>query len=129
MAERLYRAPEKKTSEGSRLTLEGYAIRMRMFRSEYTGRDHTGRKTYRGIHEYRTDNGTFSPEVWKLKTMEAITAAGETALLDELKAYCRENCAWLHRETEIQEHAMQCLVSRAYLHWNDFMKEKEIIWM
>lgn len=106
------------------MKLEGYAIHCRMHRGERTGKDSSGRNVYKYITEYKTDNGTFVPEKWKEKTMKAIMAAGEMELLEKIKNYCRKHCAWLHKESELQEYAMECLVSRSYLYWNDFLKEE-----
>lgn len=79
-----------------------------------------GGKIYGFREIYKTKIGDFSPEKWRETVRKAIEDAGETELLEEIKQHCREHCAWLHKEADIEEHSMECLVSRAYLHWKDF---------
>ena len=102
--------------------IEGYAIHYTIHRSEQTGVDARGRKIYRYITEYKTDNGIFEPGEWKQKTMDAIRAAEETEILEKIKQYCKKHCFWLRKETELEEYAMDCLVHRSYLKWNNFKK-------
>lgn len=110
------------------MCLEEYRIGLRMGRSEFAGYDSTGRKQYRYIHEYETKKGRFSPEKWKEITMKAIVEADAVELLERIKAYCSKHCAWLRKRNEIEEYAIDCLCSRAYLYWEDFEQET-IIWM
>lgn len=129
MAGQIYGNAEENRIKGSRMKLEGYAIRLRISRCQSGGKGPDGRVIRYMIHEYKTDNGTFSPETWKEEVMAAITEAGETELFENLKNYCRKHCAWLHKESEVHEYAMEILVSRSYLHWEDFKEYIEIIWM
>lgn len=39
------------------------------------------------------------------------------------RANCREHCAWLKTEKDIENHAIDCLLSKAYEHWKDFPKQ------
>lgn len=108
--------------------IEEYRIGIRMNRSHFDGYDSTGRKKYRYIQEYETEKGKFSPEKWKEVVRKAIVEEDKTELLERIKAYCGEHCAWLHKRDEIEEYAMECLCSEAYLYWEDFEQET-IIWM
>lgn len=111
------------------MCLEEYRIGLRMGRSEFAGYDNiTGKKQYRYIYEYETKKGRFSPEKWKEITMKAIVDADAVELLERIKVYCSKHCAWLRKKNEIEEYAMNCLCSRAYLHWEDF-EQDTIIWM
>ena len=108
--------------------VEDYVILTKLHRPYEQGRDRTGRKIMGLQILYRTAGaGELSPEAWKKQTLAEIEKAGETELLQQLIDYCRKHCAWLHKEKELHEYAMECLVSRSYLYWTDF--QKEIIWM
>lgn len=114
--------------------LEQYRIRIRIGRAERTGqyeitRRGTRREITRLVERYETPDGTFLPEEWKKRAMAAIEAEGEIELLESIKEYCRAHCAWLHKEKEIEEYAMECLCSRAYRAWKDFENTETIIWM
>lgn len=89
-------------------------------RSYVKGHDKRGKKEYGFKETYRTKAGDFSPEEWRKTVLQAIEDAGETDLLEHIKEHCRENCAWLHKEKDIEEYSMECLVGRAYPHWKDF---------
>lgn len=110
------------------MCLEDYKINLRIGRSYSTGYNHAGRKQYRYVQEYETNKGRFPPEKWKEITMKAIVEADAVGLLEKIKAYCSVHCAWLCKEDEIEEYAMECLCSRAYLYWEEFEQET-IIWM
>lgn len=79
---------------------------------------------------YKTSVGTFPSQEWRDKAMEAVEAAGEITLLEAVKDHCRKYCAWLHKESDIEEYALECMTHRSYLHWDDFQtKEKEIFFI
>lgn len=114
--------------------LEDYAINMRISRAEWAGRyelTSSGKRkevtVYREL--YRTNAGELYPEEWKRRVRKQIEKEDQTDLLKKIKQHCREHCAWLRKESEIEEYAMQCLCSRAYEYWTDFKNELEIIWM
>lgn len=110
------------------MDLEDYSIQLRMGRSHFTRHYNTGGKQYRYVEEYKTNKGIFSQEKWKEVVMKAIVEADAVELLEKIKTYCRKNCAWLRKEGEIEEYAMDCLCSRTYLHWENF-EQGTIIWM
>lgn len=99
--------------------LNDYRFR-RLGRSYVKGHDKRGKKEYGFKETYRTKVGDFSPEDWRKTVLQAIEDAGEMDLLEDIKEHCRENCAWLHKEKDIEEYSMECLVGRSYLHWKDF---------
>ena len=114
--------------------LEDYQIQIRIGGAEGTGRyEITRRGTRREItkftERYQTPAGVFLTERWKEKALESIETEGEKELLESIKEYCRAHCAWLHKEKEIEEYAINCLCSRAYRHWEDFESTETIIWM
>ncbi len=69
---------------------------------------------------YETDLGELLPEEWRKQVMAAVGENGKTDLLEQIKDHCRKHCAWLHKEEEIEEYALECLVDEAYLYWKDF---------
>lgn len=77
---------------------------------------------------YKTDAGEFEPEQWRERALREIESEGQTELLNKITAHVRTHCAWLCRETEIIDYAMDCLCSGAYQAWEDF-GERTIIWM
>lgn len=114
--------------------VEDYQIQIQTGRAEGTGRyEFTRRGTRKEITKfvdrYQTPAGIFLPEEWREKALEAIEKEGEKELLENIKERCREQCAWLHSEKEIEEHAIKCLCSRAYRYWEDFESTETIIWM
>lgn len=114
--------------------IEDYRIKSRVGRSEGTGiyeytRLGTRREKSRYVERYVTQAGTFLPEEWKKRAGADIEVEGELALLERVKDYCREHCAWLHTESDLEEYAIDCTCSRAYRHWNDFEGTETIIWM
>ena len=115
--------------------LEQYAIRLRTIshvRNELHT-DRNGRPKWKSKCQemYKTDAGEFLPVAWRETVRKKIMEEGKTQLLEQIKDHCRSHCVWLKNENEIEEHAMECLCSRAYLYWTDFEAEEmeEIIWM
>lgn len=110
--------------------VEEYAIKQRTVRSYPKGEEvFRGRpkKTYEIRETYQTNAGEFEIDEWRKEIREAIEKSGENELLERIKQHCRENCAWLHKEEDIEEYAMSCLASRAYRYWNDFDNQEEYI--
>lgn len=111
------------------MKVEDYAINTRIGRAEPTGtyeitRRGTRRAVLKYVSRYETNAGTFLPEEWKEKALEAIKEAGELDLLENIKDHCREQCAWLKKEKDVEEYAVQCLCNRAYQYWDDFSTRK-----
>lgn len=84
------------------------------------GRSGRPKRVYGYEEVYKTNVGDLKKEDWISKTREIVEVAGETQLLEDIKVHCRENCAWLHKEPDIEEHALECLVRRSYKHWEGF---------
>lgn len=114
--------------------VEDYRIRMRTGRAEGTGgyeitKRGIRREITKFVERYETAAGIFLPDEWMKKALGAIEAEGEMSLLESIKEYCRNHCAWLYKEKEVEEYAIDCLCSRAYRHWDDFESTETIIWM
>ena len=93
------------------------------FRSEFIGKDQSGRKQYRGISFKKTQFGDIEDCNYYPLAKELIILAGKKKLLETIKDHCRENCAWLKTENDIENHAIDCLLSKAYEYWKDFPKQ------
>lgn len=93
------------------------------FRSEFIGKDQSGRKQYRGISFKKTQFGSIEDINYYPLMKEFIEIAGKSELLKTVKDYCREHCAWLKTENDIENHAIDCLLSKAYEYWKDFPKQ------
>ena len=93
------------------------------FRAEFIGKDKTGRKQYRGISYKKTLFGDIEDCHYYSLVKELITLAGKSELLKTVKDYCREHCAWLKTENDIENHAIDCLLLKAYEYWKDFPKQ------
>lgn len=105
--------------------MEDYRIRLRLGRAEPTGTyELTRRGTKRPISKfmttYQTDAGDIKQSEWIGIAKELIHTAGSDELLEVIKEYCSKHCAWLHTKEDIEEHSVECLLSRAYRHWEEF---------
>lgn len=106
--------------------IEKYDIRLRTGRGEETKelelmRNGKYRKKVVFLEFYQTKGGeTLFPDDWRKKALEAARADGLLDLLEALKEYCRTHLAWLHKEEEVEEHALECLAGGSYLYWDDF---------
>ena len=72
---------------------------------------------------YKTDVGELSPEEWRVKLSEAIVNDKESDVLEVIIDHCREHCAWLHKEADIIDYAVEILASRAFLCGNECWKD------
>lgn len=81
------------------------------FRSEFIGKDQSGRKQYRGISFKKTQFGSIEDINYYPLMKEFIEIAGKSELLKTVKDYCREHCAWLKTENDIENHAIDCLIT------------------
>lgn len=103
--------------------VEDFKFASNNFRSEFIGKDQAGRKQYRGISFKRTLFGDIEDCIYYPLVKELITFAGKRELLETIKDHCRENCAWLKTENDVENHAIDCLLSKAYEHWKGFPKQ------
>ena len=102
-------------------------IHAREYRQEPTG-SYTINRNGRRVPvthcvEYVTTNNAGRMPLcnWLQLTRDAIAAEGKQELFERIKEHCRTHCAWLHKETELEEYSLSCLSSGAYEHWEDFM--------
>lgn len=116
--------------------IEDYAIRINNFRMVPTGNfEITNRGTKKDILEgasfYTTALGEFPQKQWKEAALAEIEKCGELGTLERVRSHVRENCAWLQKESEIEEYAIECHCNRAYLHWPEWREDtgNTIIWM
>ena len=110
---------------------DDYKILIRIGRGASTGLYETnrnGRKKsiMKYVVTYETPIGSFTPEIWKKKTMEKIKTENKLELWGKIKQYCKKNCAWLGTESSLEEHAIDCLCNRAYKYWEDFKESEDV---
>ncbi len=103
--------------------IEDFKAKSNNFRTEFIGKDNTGRKRYRPISFKKTLFGSIEDINYYPLMKEFIEIAGKSELLKTVKDYCREHCAWLKTENDIENHAIDCLLSKAYEYWKDFPKQ------
>ncbi|MCD8104489.1 MAG: hypothetical protein LUF35_05700 [Lachnospiraceae bacterium] len=111
--------------------IEDYDIRMRNFRMVPTGNfeiTRNGKKVEirKGRDIYATAKGEFLPKEWKDAALAEIERCGEMDILHAIEHHVRENCVWLHKESEIEEYAIECHCCRAYLHWPEWQENAGI---
>lgn len=107
--------------------IEDYKILLRTGQAMPTGRyEKTRIGTMRQITEfvetYKTPSGELRKNEWYEKLHMAIIEEGETELFMKIKEHCREQCAWLHSEREIEEYSMEILAGRNYKAWKEFKR-------
>lgn len=103
--------------------IEDFRSASNSFRAEFIGKDQTGRKQYRGISFKKTLFGDIEDCNYYSLMKELIILAGKKELLEAIKDHCRENCVWLKTENDIENYAIDCLLSKAYEHWKGFPKQ------
>ena len=108
--------------------VELYAIRLSIGSAMPTGayeitRRGNRRQVTKYSEVYKTDAGELSPEQWRMELSRAIEAGGESDVLEVIKEHCREHCAWLHKESDILDYAMDILASRVFLCGNECWKD------
>lgn len=87
-------------------------------------------KRYEYVETYKTKAGDLTPGEWRKRALLEIEMEGKMGLLERIKQHCREKCAWIHKDDEVEVHAIECLCSGAYRHWEDFdFEDDTIIWM
>ena len=112
-------------------TTDDYKILIRVGRGASTGLYETNRNGRKKLIMkytvmYETPIGSFTPEIWKKKAMEAIKTENKLELLGKIKQYCKKNCVWLMTEGSLEEHAINCLCNRAYEYWEDFKESEDL---
>lgn len=86
------------------------------------GKDRNGRKITESAEYFDTELGRMEIGKWYAAVKEAAEADGLTDLLEAIKEHCRQHCAWLKKETDVEHYALECLVEGAYNYWPDFVK-------
>lgn len=112
------------------VSISDYAIKHRVGRSESTGSKYTtrfGNTRHKYVFKefYQTNTGKFTRDRWLEVTRQIVENIQETKLLEEIKDYVKNNCYWLKTPDEVEEYAINCLASGAYMYWNDF-KDKRV---
>ena len=101
------------------------SINAREFRAVPTGNWITTRNGKRKMEtegkEYiSTKHGKIEVSEWFRYMENAIENEGKQELLKKIEAYVKQHCAWLHKDKEIHEYALECLSDAAYLYWPEF---------
>ena len=106
------------------------AIRLRCHRAEISGKGSIGHREARYVTWYETAwNRILSPAEWLGLAEDAIEREGKQELLKKIEDHCKTNCAWIKKETELHEYAVDALCSRSYEHWDGFTRgEGERTW-
>lgn len=91
-----------------------------IFRTLCLGKDSSGRRIFKGISYKKTIFGEIENSVWYKLAKQIIIISGNEQFLERVKDYCREHCAWMHKEQEIEEYAIECVMNEAYMAWEDF---------
>ena len=100
-------------------------IHAREYRQEPTGSytiNRNGRRVpvTHSVEYCQTIAGKIPLDKWVKLMRDVIAAEGKQELFEQIKEHCRTHCAWLHKETELEEYSLSCLSSHAYEHWEDF---------
>lgn len=74
--------------------------------------------------------GMITLEEWRGRVRKAIEENDDDGLFEAIKTHCREHCAWLRKEADVENHALECLVNGAYEAWEErgefsYSKEEE----
>ena len=104
--------------------VELYRVQYRIGTSMPTGtyeitRRGTRREVTKYAELYKTDLGDLTPEEWRRGLSKAIETDRETDVLELIVAHCRQHCAWLRKEEEIRDYAMEVLAGRSFLCGNE----------
>lgn len=105
--------------------VEDFCIHHRLGRAEPTGayvitRLKTRRVVTKFRERYRTPMGDLAPEEWLSLIEREVVSDGKEELLRQIENHVRNNFAWLKSDGDIHKHALCCLASHAYEHWDDF---------
>ncbi len=91
-----------------------------IFRTYCLGKDSSGRKLFEEKNYKKTMFGEIENSEWYKLAEQIIVASGNEQLLERVKDYCKNHCAWLHREQDVEKYAIECIMSEAYMAWEDF---------
>lgn len=97
----------------------------REYRQEPTGnwilnRNGTRKQETIGKEYVPTRVGKIELHEWCKLMDEAVRNAGLNTLLFQIETYARLHFAWLQSDQEVHEHALSCISSGAYKHWERF---------
>ena len=67
--------------------------------------------------------GTMKLDDWYEAMEAAVEAEGKTDLLKGIEEHVRRHCAWLRKERQVRQHALECLSGENYLAWDGFNAE------
>lgn len=113
MAEQIYTLRELRQTSASE------------FRVIATGNWHTSRNGKRvreteGAVYIPTACGKFEETEWVRLAKAAIIREKGEALLQAVCDFCRQHCAWIRNEKDLERHAVHCISHGAYLVWESF---------
>ena len=74
-----------------------------------------------------TPSGRIEEDKWIELVRESIEKNQENKTFSRLKTYCKENCAWLNEEDEIEKYSLELYASRIFENksWVGFSEFKE----
>jgi hypothetical protein len=91
-----------------------HEIHLKYFRYEDI-RDLMGKKTgCKSWDDFKTSKGIIHEEVWREQALELISKYGETGILENLKKFIPEYCAWLKTKDEILQYALELHMMRIF---------------
>ena len=92
----------------------------RSFRISGSGRD----AKYHYRHGIVCPLGDIEESLWRQLVLEQIEKEGAMALFEQLKAWQKENCAWLKTKQELEQYTLECFSTRLYDNpkWVDYNK-------
>lgn len=97
--------------------VDDFNYTINQYRSEFIGKDQTGRKLYRGVSFKKTAWGDIEENRWYRIAKNLITIAGEAEVLEIIKEHCKK-LVWLKKE-EVENYAIECMLNRSYEYWAD----------
>lgn len=106
--------------------MNGLAIAYNEWSQEIT----YNRATYKfekgnGIDRIRTHDGRlFKPEEWEAEAMKYVADNHLEDLLEQIKAYVKDNFAYSRKE--VTHRALSCLLHESYLKWDDFVLQERL---
>lgn len=98
----------------------------RTYTCKTIGKDKAGKNILESRETYKTPIGEIEIGKWAKRVEEAAKADGKAELLERIKERASK-LAWMQRadELEIKIYACECLLDKAYEHWEDFEVDGE----